>query len=265
MYLANGKELIVSPHTSEDNETVLVHFGSSATQAVSLLDENGIMPLPPYIKAEVPTDLAEAGSHELARQRYQTVFHQVAGSVAAPTAGLHFTPELLKTIVASGHEFCSLTLHVGLGTFAPIRSDDPQGHIMHEEFYKVPSQTITQVLQARKDRRPIFFVGTTSFRAMESYFLANPTDQAALAAADHWQSTRLFVFPKFREDIYRPYLGSGIITNFHLPESSLYMLISALIGMEQTRQIYETAIDQNYRFFSYGDANLLYFPGKLLP
>ena len=211
------------------------------------LDMLGEMPLPPYIKrashAELAGDLA----------RYQTVYAKPAGSVAAPTAGLHFTPELLETIRAIGAHVSSVTLHVGLGTFAPVKTDGLGEHVMHEERYEVSPETALIISEAKAQGRRVIAVGTTSLRVLESVAAAN--NGRIVPGSGR---TRLFVHPP-----YRFHIVDALLTNFHLPRSTLLMLVSAFTapgevhGREAILRAYADAVRERYRFFSYGDAMLI--------
>ena len=192
------------------------------------LDLHGQTPLPPYIKRAVTTDDVE---------RYQTVYARERGAVAAPTAGLHFTNAIMHALKEKGVSVATVTLHVGLGTFMPMRVDALSEHVMHHEHYEVPTETIALL----DSGRPIIAVGTTVVRALESYAL----DETA-------HDTDLFIYPGF------PFrLVDGLVTNFHLPESTLLMMICAFYGMDETLAAYETAVQERMRFFSYGDAMVI--------
>ena len=209
------------------------------------LDELGEIPLPPYIKRA-------ASPAESDRHRYQTVYAQEKGSVAAPTAGLHFTQELLSQIAASGIELCYVTLHVGLGTFAPVKANELEQHRMHHEQFHVDEQTARTINRAKKEGRRVIAVGTTSVRVLESL------------AARHGQvtpgrsQTNIFIYPPFAFRVV-----DALVTNFHLPRSTLLMLVSAFAapgqatGREKILAAYAEAVQQRYRFFSYGDAMLI--------
>lgn len=197
----------------------------------------GHVPLPPYITR--PDTIADA-------DRYQTVYAREPGSVAAPTAGLHFTPPLLGALSARGVVRADLVLHVGAGTFKPVESDDPAAHVMHEEWYEVPATTADRITAAKREGRAIWAVGTTAARALES---ATTSDGTLLAGA---AETRLFIRP--------PYAWRAVdrlITNFHLPRSTLLMLVAAFAGFDLTLRAYREAIEAGYRFYSYGDAMLV--------
>jgi S-adenosylmethionine:tRNA ribosyltransferase-isomerase len=192
-----------------------------------VLDKVGVMPLPPYITEKL-TD----------KSRYQTVYAEKEGSAAAPTAGLHFTPELLETLNTA-----TVTLNIGLGTFRPVKCDDIADHIMHSESYYIPPETADRV-HACKGR--VIAVGTTSVRTLESCFRKHGK---IVAGAD---STDIFIYPGYEFKVI-----DGLVTNFHLPESTLIMLVCAFYGYERTMAAYETAVNEGYRFFSFGDAMLL--------
>ncbi len=209
------------------------------------LDQIGEMPLPPYIHRERQS--------EKDRERYQTVFAQTPGSIAAPTAGLHFTEDLLGEIRARGIETQFITLHVGLGTFAPVKSDTVAEHKMHEERYEVSAQTARAVNEARSSGRRIVAVGTTTVRVLES--VASENEGKLVTGSGR---TRIFIFPPYEFKI-----AGAIVTNFHLPCSTLLMLVSAFAATGETRgrelilAAYAEAIRERYRFFSYGDAMLI--------
>jgi S-adenosylmethionine:tRNA ribosyltransferase-isomerase len=215
-----------------------------------ILEQIGHMPLPPYIKR--PQNVADATSD---RERYQTIFAAQKGSVAAPTAGLHFTPQVLEAIAARGVEIAKLTLHVGLGTFAPLRVENVSEIRLHRERYTLPAETASALNRARAEGRRIVAVGTTAVRTLEH------CAQAAEASANgqltaHSGETSIFISPGFQ---FR--LVNAMLTNFHLPQSSLLMLVSAFAGSEDGRErvleAYRHAVQQKYRFFSYGDCMFL--------
>jgi S-adenosylmethionine:tRNA ribosyltransferase-isomerase len=203
---------------------------------VQVLDRFGEIPLPPYI-----TDSKAADN------QYQTVYAQTPGAVAAPTAGLHFTPELLDKLEQKGINRAFITLHVGVGTFRPVEVEDVTTHMMHEEWVEVPSETVEQIRATKAAGGRIIAVGTTSVRALEG---------AAAESGDELQAfcgkTNLFIYPGYKWQVVE-----GLITNFHLPRSSLLMLVSALIGRERLLKIYQQAIAERYRFYSFGDAMLI--------
>jgi S-adenosylmethionine:tRNA ribosyltransferase-isomerase len=196
------------------------------------LEQLGKMPLPPYIKEE----LQDA-------ERYQTVYSKVSGSAAAPTAGLHFTPELLKQIEDMGVKLAYVTLHVGLGTFRPVKVDDVETHDMHSEFCSIPQETADIINETKKNGGRVICVGTTSCRTIESW----AAEDGTMKEASGW--TKIFIYPGYRFKVL-----DGLVTNFHLPESTLIMLVSALAGKEHVLAAYEEAVREKYRFFSFGDA-----------
>ncbi len=201
------------------------------------IDRFGHIPLPPYIdRADRPEDA----------ERYQTVFAREAGSVAAPTAGLHFTPDLLDRIAARGVARAEVLLHVGAGTFKPVEVDDPARHVMHEEWYSIGDETARTINQRRADGGRVWAVGTTSVRTLES-----AADGAGIIRAGD-SETRIFIRPPYR---FRAV--DHLVTNFHLPRSTLIMLVAAFAGYELTMRAYRLAIESGYRFYSYGDAMLI--------
>lgn len=198
------------------------------------LRELGQVPLPPYIRAPLANP-----------ERYQTVYARDAGSAAAPTAGLHFTPELLATLREMGVEIAYLTLHVGLGTFRPVQAERIEEHRMHAEYFSVPETTAHVVNAAKREGRRVVAVGTTVARTLEA-----SADNGEIRCGDGW--TDLFIYPGYQWKIV-----STLITNFHLPRSTLLMLVSAFLGRERTLAAYEEAVRQRYRFYSFGDAMLI--------
>lgn len=204
---------------------------------IEAVHTHGSLPLPPYLGREAePSD----------RERYQTVFARVPGSVAAPTAGLHFTPELLDQLTARGVERTEVTLHVGAGTFRPVEVDDPESHVMHAESWEVSEATVAAVRRCREAGGRVWAVGTTVVRTLES-----AVDEAG-ALQPGRGSTRLFIRPP-----YRFHVVDALLTNFHLPRSTLMMLVAAFAGYERTLAAYRAAIEKGYRFYSYGDAMLI--------
>ncbi|WP_321531911.1 tRNA preQ1(34) S-adenosylmethionine ribosyltransferase-isomerase QueA [uncultured Desulfuromonas sp.] len=209
---------------------------------LSLLDKIGRLPLPPYIDREPQGE---------DRERYQTTFSSRPGAVAAPTAGLHFTPEILDKLRAKGVVVCPLTLHVGLGTFLPVRVDNVEEHRMHAEAYCIPDETAAQVNLAKREGRRVIALGTTVTRTLEFSVDA----QGQLQAGDGM--TDMFIYPGYRFKIV-----DALLTNFHLPQSTLLMLVSALAGREFVLQAYRQAVEERYRFFSYGDCMLIHNVSK---
>lgn len=202
------------------------------------LDLHGHLPLPPYIKRE--DELAD-------KSRYQTVYASAIGSVAAPTAGLHFTGDILERLTARGIERAEVTLHVGLGTFLPVRAERIEDHVMHEEIYTVSDDTAERVNRAKREGRPVLAVGTTSIRTLES---AWNMEEGRLQSGDG--ATSIFIYPGYKFRVV-----DRVFTNFHTPESTLLMLVSAFAGRECIFDAYRHAVDERYRFFSYGDSMLI--------
>ncbi len=214
-------------------EFFTLHFEADV---FDLIETYGRLPLPPYI---------EHAANEVDENRYQTVFNKVPGAVAAPTAGLHFDEALLQKLKDKGVHFAYVTLHVGAGTFQPVRTENLAEHKMHTEWYTMPQETVDAVRAARAAGRDVVAVGTTSLRALES---ASQTGRLEAGSAD----TSLFITPGYQFKTV-----TRLITNFHLPKSTLLMLVSAFAGFEEIRKAYAHAIASEYRFFSYGDAMLL--------
>jgi len=207
------------------------------------IERLGHVPLPPYIDREdEPTD----------RERYQTVFASRPGAVAAPTAGLHFTPEILSSIRARGVEICELTLDVGLGTFQPIHSETLEGHMMHAESYEIPDQAAQQIQAAHDALRPILAIGTTVVRALEDAALRAEKLNSDCLLVSGRAEARLFITPGFSFRVV-----NALLTNFHLPRSTLLALVCAFAGRERTLAAYRHAVDGGYRFYSYGDCMLI--------
>lgn len=202
---------------------------------LEVLDSLGKMPLPPYIKAELQD-----------RERYQTVYSRVVGSAAAPTAGLHFTPELLEKVQAMGVNLGYVTLHVGLGTFRPVKEENILDHDMHSEYCVIPPETAELINRTKANGGRVICVGTTSCRTIESW----AGEDGHMEPSAGW--TKIFIYPGYRFKVL-----DGLITNFHLPESTLLMLVSALAGRERVLEAYKEAVEEKYRFFSFGDAMLI--------
>lgn len=202
---------------------------------LEILEQLGKMPLPPYIKAELQDN-----------ERYQTVYSKVVGSAAAPTAGLHFTPELLEEVQRNGVKVCYVTLHVGLGTFRPVKAEDILEHEMHSEFCMISQETADIINETKKNGGRIICVGTTSCRTIESF----AAEDGTMHESSGW--TNIFIYPGYRFKVL-----DALITNFHLPQSTLIMLVSALAGREKVLAAYSEAVEQKYRFFSFGDAMFL--------
>jgi len=227
--------------TEGGNRLIRFEYGESPLSESSrgsfptVVERLGKMPLPPYIHEELKDS-----------ERYQTVYSKTSGSAAAPTAGLHFTNELLDTIMNCGVEICYVTLHVGLGTFRPVKSDSIEDHKMHAEYFIIPEETVISVNRTKKNGGRVIAVGTTSCRALES--CADMTGMVSIYSG----FTDIFIYPGYGFKCI-----DGLITNFHLPESTLIMLVSALAGRENVMRAYDEAIRERYRFYSLGDAMLI--------
>ena len=212
----------------------IIQFGSTEN-FFDKLEKIGSMPLPPYIKKNLED-----------KNRYQTVYAKDIGSSAAPTAGLHFTPELLKKIKDKGVKICFVTLHVGLGTFRPVKSENILEHKMHSEYYSISSETAKIINETKKNKKKLVAVGTTSCRTLESVM----SKYGEIKEVCEW--TDIFIYPGYKFKAV-----DALITNFHLPESTLIMLVSAFAGLDNIMSAYNTAINKKYRFFSFGDAMII--------
>ena len=224
---------IIESEAPDGNRMVRFHYEGIFLETLEKLGE---MPLPPYIKEKLED-----------RERYQTVYSRAPGSAAAPTAGLHFTKELLEKIREKGVRICYVTLHVGLGTFRPVREENILDHEMHSEFCIIPAETAAIVNETKRNGGRVIAVGTTSCRTLESF----AKEDGTLEAKSGW--TDIFIYPGYQ---FR--CVDALITNFHLPESTLIMLVSAFAGRESILHAYQIAVAQRYRFFSFGDAMLIH-------
>ena len=204
------------------------------------LEKVGLPPLPPYIKRQKANEIQNAED----RERYQTCFASKPGAIAAPTAGLHFTPEILNAIRNRGIEILEVTLHVGLGTFTPIEKEDIRKHKMHAEYFSISSNSLLKLQSFKRSRKPIICLGTTSVRVLETLVLNNFKKNSG------W--TDLFIYPPYN---FR--MVQGLLTNFHLPKSTLLIMVSAFYGREKLLEAYRVAVEEKYRFFSYGDCMLI--------
>lgn len=232
----HGVEAIAGPR-AEDGSMALHFLGDEPVEI--LLERAGTMPLPPYIAGKRPTDARDADD-------YQTMFAREKGAVAAPTAALHFTPELTASLAQAGIAHETLTLHVGAGTFLPVKADDTDNHQMHSEWGRIDAATADRLNAVKARGGRIIAVGTTSLRLLES--AAGADGQMQPFEGD----TAIFITPGYRFRFI-----DGLMTNFHLPRSTLFMLVSALMGRERMQAVYAHAIGSDYRFYSYGDASLL--------
>ena len=237
-----GAEFVFSPGVLEGKITDVLEDGnriidfSCEGNFYTILEELGKMPLPPYITAELKD-----------QERYQTVYSHELGSAAAPTAGLHFTKELLKKIEEKGVKIGYVTLHVGLGTFRPVKAENITEHKMHSEHYHLPKETADLINETKKNGGRVIAVVTTSCRTLESVATFN---DGKILESDGW--TSIFIYPGYEFKVL-----DGLITNFHLPESTLIMLVSAFAGYEHVMAAYKEAVEKRYRFFSFGDAMLI--------
>ncbi|MBO5270085.1 MAG: tRNA preQ1(34) S-adenosylmethionine ribosyltransferase-isomerase QueA, partial [Clostridia bacterium] len=222
--------------TEEGNRLISFDYDRTAYANVyEILHKIGLMPLPPYITAELKDN-----------DRYNTVYAREEGSAAAPTAGLHFTPELMEKIRAKGVEIVPVMLHVGLGTFRPVKADRIEEHVMHTEFFSVPEESARIINERKRAGGRLICVGTTSCRTIESAASEDGTVRAMSG------DTAIFIYPGYRFKAL-----DALITNFHLPESTLLMLVSALYDREHILDAYRIAVEEKYRFFSFGDAMLI--------
>ena len=219
----------VEEELNDGKRTVRFHYQGIFLE---ILEQLGRMPLPPYIKAELQD-----------QERYQTVYSRVVGSAAAPTAGLHFTPELLEQVREMGVKVCYVTLHVGLGTFRPVKAEEITDHEMHSEFCQISQETADIINETKRNGGRVICVGTTSCRTVESF----AAEDGTMSERSGW--TNIFIYPGYKFKVL-----DALITNFHLPQSTLIMLVSALAGRESILAAYETAVRERYRFFSFGDA-----------
>lgn len=232
VHVAPGVDVRILETT--DRRTRIVRLSSAELPVVDAIERFGHVPLPPYVRR---------GDDATDAERYQTVFARERGSVAAPTAGLHFTPELLSALDGKGVRRAELVLHVGAGTFKPVEVDDPAAHVMHSEWFEIPGTAAATIAGARVSGGSVWAVGTTSCRALESA----AADDGTVAAGS--AETAIFIRPPYR---FRAV--DRLVTNFHLPRSTLVMLVAAFAGYDLTMRAYQEAIDARYRFYSYGDA-----------
>jgi S-adenosylmethionine:tRNA ribosyltransferase-isomerase len=244
--LLPGERIEIIPYSGQqpENKIIAEILGAfdSGLRTVRIPDEAqltalGEMPLPPYIH----TPLKD-------QERYQTVYSKIIGSAAAPTAGLHFTPELLKTLEAKGVRCVYTTLHVGLDTFRPVTEDDPREHVIHKEYGVVTTEAAKELTKAKKEGRRVICVGTTSVRLTEQAASKSPSEK--VLPFNDWAD--LFILPGYKFKV-----ADAMVTNFHLPKSTLLMLVTAFAGKENIEKAYRAAIEQQYRFYSFGDAMLI--------
>jgi len=225
---------------SKDDEGIFTLRIVAPDDLVAALEKEGHMPVPPYIRRTG----VSAALEEMDRTRYQTVYARTPGAVAAPTAGLHFTERLLNELKTAGVEFARVTLHVGIGTFRPVKADDVESHVMHREYYEIGPEAAAALNAARREGRRVVAVGTTTTRVLETL-----PDRSVEPSRGY---TDIFIYPPYR---FRRV--DALVTNFHLPKSTLLMMVSAFAGRERVLRAYEEARDLGYRFYSYGDAMLI--------
>ncbi len=230
--VSNELSLTVNERTESGGRLVTFHYGGVFEDIISRVGE---MPLPPYIREKLKD-----------QDRYQTVYAKHEGSSAAPTAGLHFTPELIERLKAKGVEFATVELKVGLGTFRPVKEDDLTNHKMHTEWYELTAENAEIINRAKSEGRRVIAVGTTSVRTLET--VADDNGFVKAQSGD----TSIFIYPPYKFKCV-----DGLITNFHLPESTLIMLVSALLSREKVLELYNYAVSEQYRFFSFGDSMLV--------
>ncbi len=244
-YVSNQSKSILTATVKKENKDGIweVSFNQSEQKFINIINRIGRTPLPPYIKRN--KDAATLIAKD--KITYQTIYadENKVGSVAAPTAGLHFTSALLNKLKERGVQVKYITLHVGLGTFAPVKTEKIEGHKMHSELVEISKETLKDIKKAKKEKRRIIAVGTTSARALESVFSNNETSKYKF-------ETNIFIYPPYRFKVI-----DAMITNFHLPKSTLLMLISAFAGKKNIDKAYQLAIKNEYRFYSYGDAMLI--------
>lgn len=271
LYADTAEEIPLFIVSDLDNPTVSIYHNNTLDD---IINKFGEMPLPPYIQRNPDKNKSFS---DLDKERYQTVYSNIykEGSSAAPTAGLHFTPEIISKCENLNIDIEYVTLHVGLGTFSPVQSEYIHEHEMHEEHYFISNQLIEKIINFIENDWPIVYVGTTSLRAIESFFrlvfkeqsfekIKKLSTEKKLKICfepylNKWFSTNIFIYPNHIDDKKVPLIGNALITNFHQPESTLAMLVAALMGFEFWKTFYTYAIEKKYLFFSYGDSSLLIF------
>ncbi|MBC7660163.1 MAG: tRNA preQ1(34) S-adenosylmethionine ribosyltransferase-isomerase QueA [Chitinophagaceae bacterium] len=246
---------IIKREEQGSQPSLAVRFNLSFEDFWGWMEREGYIPLPPYIRRKDALSAPDSSD----RERYQTIYAREKGSVAAPTAGLHFSEDLWAALIAKGITPVPVTLHVGGGTFLPVKNETIADHAMHRERYMISRGSYETLQKALRDGNPIVAVGTTSLRCIESFSRLTQT-HALETLLDQWHETGLFLYPETKQSRIKPWAISGLITNFHQSESSLLMLVSALIGYDPVRVLYQKAIEEKYRFYSYGDASLLWLP-----
>lgn len=235
---------LVAEALGREDDQILLQFDRDDGEVLTALETAGAMPLPPYIVAQRKADAQD-------RIDYQTVFAEKTGAIAAPTAGLHFTPALIDRLKTTGVDFARVTLHVGAGTFLPVKVDRVEDHKMHAEWGEVTEDTVAAIRAAKHKGGRVIAIGTTSLRLLES--AARPKDGEVGGLKAFRGETDIFITPGFRFNVV-----DGLMTNFHLPKSTLLMLVAAFVGLEEQRAIYAHAVEKGFRFYSYGDTSLLF-------
>ncbi|HOX41468.1 MAG TPA: tRNA preQ1(34) S-adenosylmethionine ribosyltransferase-isomerase QueA [bacterium] len=235
---------LIAKIQAREGKTASIKFNIAGEALWEEIERIGQMPLPPYINSK------EKENYH--RERYQTVYAKDRGSIAAPTAGLHFTSDLLEKLQKKGVGITEITLHVGLGTFAPVEVEEITEHKMHSESFSISKETIDAIITAKKENRRVIAVGTTTTRVLEHIFRNLELLTSNPEPRDITGSTDIFIYPGYKFEII-----DGLITNFHLPKSTLLMLVSAFAGRDNIKAAYKVAIENKYRFFSYGDAMLI--------
>ena len=249
---------VVENSRGNGSKTVTLQVNANVKDFQAWLERNGQMPLPPYIKRE--KQLTED------RTRYQTIYGTCSGSAAAPTAGLHFSESTFDRLRAKGIKIAPLTLHVGLGTFLPIESSNVERHKMHGEMCFIPSSTKQAIVECQREGLPVVAVGTTTLRTLEGLWQKAFSSSSELDLwVDRWFETDIFICPDKEGSVHRPWCVDALLTNFHQPKSSLFVLMCALLGQRAALSYYHRAIENDYRFFSYGDCGLYWLPHGIGP
>ena len=250
-------DIVSKDHSHADGPSpATVTLNLKGAELKSWLDESGIIPLPPYIKR----DVSDLNLREKDQKDTKLLLQNTLAQSPLPQLVFISMKTLIRPFTDKGITIKELTLHVGAGTFLPVKADDPSNHLMHEEMFYIPEETLCAILEAKKQGREIITVGTTSMRSLEALVdISKKTNTPIENLTNTWLSTDLFIYPKDDDDRYKPNFATGMITNFHQPESTLFMLISALVGRNNAVSFYEDSIDKGARLFSYGDSSLLIF------
>jgi S-adenosylmethionine:tRNA ribosyltransferase-isomerase len=245
------KAEITTIYDNKNIKTVALKFNVPKESLNIWLEQNASTPLPPYIKTTLATNEIKT--------KYQTIYAKNIGSVAAPTAGLHFSESVFTQIEKAQISTAYINLHIGLGTFLPVREIDIKKHNMHKEKFSIPQDTLKLIEKTRANNKPIICVGTTTLRALETLFLkSRALNVSAASLCNQELQSELFIYPQDKNTRYKPQAANALITNFHQPKSTLFMLICALIGKEETHRLYTHAITNRFKLFSFGDSSLLW-------